>query len=87
MLISLLRRYLGAYTPALLTVVVLQFLGTIATLYLPTLNADIIDNGVVKQDNHYIWTTGGVMLATTRSGRGAASMTIASSASAVGLLL
>ena len=65
MLISLLRRYLGAYTPALLTVVVLQFLGTIATLYLPTLNADIIDKGVAQGDTQKILSIGSIMLAIT----------------------
>jgi len=38
---------------------------TLATLYLPTLNADIIDNGVVKGDTGYILHTGGVMVAVT----------------------
>jgi ATP-binding cassette subfamily B protein len=43
--------------------IVLQTVQTIATLTLPTLNADIIDNGVLKHNQHYILTTGGVMLA------------------------
>jgi ATP-binding cassette subfamily B protein len=43
-------------------VVLLQFLQTCATLYLPTLNAHIIDNGVVKGDTGYILTFGAVML-------------------------
>ena len=41
---------------------VLQFIGTMASLYLPSLNADIIDNGVAKGDTGYILRTGGVML-------------------------
>jgi ATP-binding cassette subfamily B multidrug efflux pump len=45
--------------------VLLQLIQTIATLYLPTLNADIIDNGVVKGDTTYILQTGGIMLAVT----------------------
>ncbi len=65
MLIALLRRYLQPYKAALLAVVVLQFLGTIAALYLPTLNADIIDNGVAKGDTTYILQVGVVMLAIT----------------------
>ncbi len=65
MLISLLRRYLPPYRTALVAVVVLQFLGTLAALYLPTLNADIIDNGVAKADTTYILQVGGVMLAIT----------------------
>jgi ATP-binding cassette subfamily B protein len=42
--------------------VALQLLQTSATLYLPTLNADIIDNGVVKGDTGYILGLGGVMI-------------------------
>lgn len=41
---------------------VLQFLQTCATLYLPTLNADIIDNGVVQGDTGYILGYGGLMI-------------------------
>ncbi|EME98463.1 putative ABC transporter, partial [Streptomyces mobaraensis NBRC 13819 = DSM 40847] len=44
-------------------VVLLQLVQTLATLYLPTLNADIIDKGVVKGDTGYILGTGGVMAA------------------------
>jgi ATP-binding cassette subfamily B protein len=43
-------------------VVVLQLVGTIASLYLPSLNAEIIDNGVAKGDTGYIMRTGGWML-------------------------
>jgi ATP-binding cassette subfamily B protein len=43
-------------------VVVLQLIGTIASLYLPSLNADIIDNGVAKGDTGYIMEIGGWML-------------------------
>ena len=47
MLLRLLTRtYLAPYRPRLGLVVLLQFVGTMATLYLPSLNADIIDNGV-----------------------------------------
>ena len=65
MLIPLLRRYLPPYRTALVAVVVLQFFGTLAALYLPTLNADIIDNGVAKADTQYILQVGAVMLAIT----------------------
>lgn len=51
------------YGGFVLAVIVLQALSTAATLYLPSLNADIIDNGVVKVDIDYIWHTGGIMLA------------------------
>jgi ATP-binding cassette subfamily B protein len=64
-LIALLRRYLQPYKAALIAVVVLQFFGTLAALYLPTLNADIIDNGVAKGDTTYIVQVGVVMLAIT----------------------
>jgi|APCry1669188879_1035177.scaffolds.fasta_scaffold06853_2 ATP-binding cassette subfamily B protein len=64
-LISLLRRYLSPFKAALLAVVVLQFLGTIATLYLPTLNADIIDKGVAQGDTQKILSIGAIMLGIT----------------------
>ncbi len=54
MLIRLLRTHLRPYRRDLLLVMVLQLVQTLATLYLPTLNADIIDNGVVTGDTHYI---------------------------------
>jgi ATP-binding cassette subfamily B protein len=44
-------------------VVLLQAAATIASLYLPRLNADIIDLGVSKGDTEYIWVHGGIMLA------------------------
>jgi ATP-binding cassette subfamily B protein len=62
-LIRLLRTYLRPYRGPLAAVGVLQLVQTLATLYLPTLNADIIDNGVITGDTHYIMRTGGVMLA------------------------
>ena len=65
MLIRLLRAHLGPYTRPMTYLVLLQLIQTIATLYLPTLNADIIDNGVVKGDTTYILQTGGIMLGVT----------------------
>ena len=65
MLIRLLRQYLRPYRRPITLVVLLQFLQTLATLYLPTLNADIIDRGVVTGDTGYIVRTGGFMLAVT----------------------
>ncbi|MQA82884.1 MAG: ATP-binding cassette domain-containing protein [Streptosporangiales bacterium] len=62
MLIRLLRAKLQPYRGALLIVVLLQLLGTIASLYLPSLNADIIDNGVARGDTNYILTIGAYML-------------------------
>ena len=63
MLIRLLRTYLSPYKKPITLLVLLQFLQTCATLYLPTLNAHIIDNGVVKGDTGYILSYGGVMIA------------------------
>ena len=65
MLLRLLRTRLSPYRQAIGLVVLFQFVQTLATLYLPTLNADIIDNGVVKGDTAYIMRTGGLMLAVT----------------------
>ena len=65
MLIPLLRTYLRPYTRPLLAVVALQLVSTMANLYLPSLNADIIDKGVAKGDTGYILSTGGWMLVVT----------------------
>jgi ATP-binding cassette subfamily B protein len=62
MLARLLRTYLRPYTRPLAVVVLLQLVGTMASLYLPSLNADIIDNGIARGDSGYILTTGGWML-------------------------
>lgn len=63
MLLKLLKTYLAPYRGALLLVIVLQLVQTIASLYLPSLNADIIDNGVTKGDTTYIFQVGAIMLA------------------------
>ncbi len=63
MLIRLLRDYLRPYRRPVAAVILLQLVQTLATLYLPTLNADIIDNGVIRGDTGYIIHTGGIMLA------------------------
>jgi len=65
MLISLLRRYLPKYRIEVAIVTVLVFIQSIANLYLPNLNADIINNGVAKGDTEYIWRIGAVMLGVT----------------------
>lgn len=65
MLIRLLRTQLLPYRRTILLIVLLQLVQTLATLYLPTLNADIIDNGLVKGDTDYIMRLGGVMLVIT----------------------
>ena len=63
MLIRLLRKYLRPYLREVSIVVVLVLIQAIGNLYLPNLNADIINNGVAKGDVDYIWRTGVVMLA------------------------
>ena len=65
MLVRLLRRHLRPYGRPLAAVVALQLVGTMASLYLPSLNADIIDNGIARGDTAYIMSTGGWMLAVT----------------------
>ncbi|GAA3834092.1 ABC transporter ATP-binding protein [Amycolatopsis tucumanensis] len=65
MLNRILRTFLRPYWRALAAVVVLQLAGTIASLYLPSLNADIIDHGVATGDTGYILSAGGWMLAVT----------------------
>lgn len=63
MLIRLIREYLRPYKRPILAVVGLQFVGTMVMLYLPVLNADIIDKGVIFGDTGYIVQRGGLMLA------------------------
>ncbi|MGZ4695432.1 MAG: ABC transporter ATP-binding protein, partial [Acidimicrobiales bacterium] len=65
MLSRLLRTYLLRYRTWLFAIVALQFVQTMASLFLPTLNADLIDNGIAKGDTAYIWEVGAVMLAVT----------------------
>jgi ATP-binding cassette subfamily B protein len=62
-LIKLLRDHLGPYKKVIVGLIVLQAVQTSAALTLPTLNAHIIDNGVLKHDQGYIWRVGGIMLA------------------------
>lgn len=59
---TLINRFISPYWPLLVLVIVLQIIATAMALYLPTLNARIIDEGVVKGDTDYIWSTGGFML-------------------------
>ena len=65
MLIRLLRHRLRAYGGLVAVVVVLQLVQAVANLYLPSLNADIIDDGVAKGDTGVILRLGGIMLAIT----------------------
>jgi ATP-binding cassette subfamily B protein len=65
MLKELLSTVLAKYKRYIWLVVAFQAVQSIAGLYLPTVNADIIDNGVVKNDVPYIWQMGGIMLGVT----------------------
>jgi ATP-binding cassette, subfamily B, multidrug efflux pump len=65
MLKELLSTVLAKYKRYIWLVVAFQAVQSIAGLYLPTVNADIIDNGVIKNDVPYIWQMGGIMLAVT----------------------
>ncbi|MRH29331.1 ATP-binding cassette domain-containing protein [Microbacterium sp. SYP-A9085] len=62
MLGRLLLRYLRPGWPLILGVLVFQIAQSLASLWLPTLQADIIDDGVLKGDIDFIWRTGGIML-------------------------
>ncbi|MFV0407038.1 MAG: ABC transporter ATP-binding protein [Propioniciclava sp.] len=65
MLISLLRTYLRPYGRPIMLVIVMQLLATAASLYLPTLNARIIDDGIAQGDTATIWRLGSIMLGVT----------------------
>lgn len=65
MLASLLGRYLRPYVGLIVGVIVFQLAQSIASLFLPALNADIIDNGIARGDTGYILMVGGGMLAIT----------------------
>ncbi len=64
-MIRLLRTGLRPYSWLIVLVVILTLAQVIANLYLPTLNADIINNGVVTGDTAYILRVGAIMLAVT----------------------
>ncbi|MFD9511223.1 ABC transporter ATP-binding protein [Streptomyces mirabilis] len=61
MLTRIARAQLRPHLPAVGLLVTLHLVQTLAALYLPTLNADIIDNGLAKGDTAYIWRTGAYM--------------------------
>ena len=64
-MIRLLRTYLRPYSTQILIVLGLLLVQSIGNLYLPTLNGDIINDGVAKGDNDFILRTGGFMLVVT----------------------
>ncbi|AAT88269.1 multidrug ABC transporter ATP-binding protein [Leifsonia xyli subsp. xyli] len=61
-LLRLALRFARPYGGAVAAVVILQLIATLAALYLPTLNKDIIDKGIIPRDIGFIWSTGGTML-------------------------
>ena len=63
MLLRLLRGHLLPYRRMLLAVVALQIVAVAATMSLPTLNANIINKGILRGDTHYILMVGALMLA------------------------
>ena len=65
MLKRLLTTVLAKYKGLLWVVVIFQAVQAVAGLYLPTLNSDIINNGIVEKDLGYIWRIGGLMLVVT----------------------
>ena len=64
-MIGLLRTYLAPYKAPIGLALLLLLVGAIGNLYLPDLNADIIDNGIVKGDTDYILRVGALMLVVT----------------------
>lgn len=62
MLLRLLRDRLRPYAGLVVMVLGLQLVATVASLWLPTLNADIIDFGIARGDTAYIWRVGAIML-------------------------
>lgn len=62
-LLSISLRYAKPYSRFIVAVFILQLLSTIAALYLPSLNAEIIDRGIATGDTDFIWSTGMTMLA------------------------
>src|SRR5215471_3322013 len=65
LMLKLLREYLLKYRGLLALVLVFQSIQTMFQLFVPTLNADLINYGVVPGDTNYIWTHGAIMLGAT----------------------
>jgi ATP-binding cassette subfamily B multidrug efflux pump len=65
MLLRLLGRYLKPHWKLLIGVLIFQLAQSIASLFLPSLNANIINDGVLKGDTGYILRYGGIMLLVT----------------------
>ncbi|MBO3731637.1 ABC transporter ATP-binding protein [Glycomyces niveus] len=63
--VRLLAEYLRPHRRTLALTVVLQIIGTVASLYVPTLNADLVNHGVATGDTGYVLRHGAFMLAVT----------------------
>ena len=57
-----LSKYLNPYRGRIVFMLLMLFLQVLGTLYLPTLTAEIVNNGIVKGDLGFVWRTGGIML-------------------------
>ena len=65
MLTQILKRYLRPYKKQVYLILLMLLIQAIASLYLPNLNADLINNGVAKGNIGYIWHIGKIMLASS----------------------
>lgn len=63
-----LLRFMKPFRLAIVLILILAFAQSMANLYLPTLMANIVDNGIAKNDTNYIWRIGGLMLLITLGG-------------------
>ena len=87
MLVSLLRTHLRPYRTLLAGVLILQIVQVMASLYLPNLNARIIDTGLAQGDTGYIWRIGALMLGVSvLQGAGTIGATWLAARSALGAL-
>jgi len=65
LLTQILKRYLRPYRTQVYLILLMLLIQAIASLYLPNLNADLINNGVAKGNVGYIWHIGEIMLASS----------------------
>ena len=62
MLTQILKKYLRPYRRQVYLILLMLLIQAIASLYLPNLNADLINNGIAKGNVGYIWHIGEIML-------------------------
>jgi ATP-binding cassette subfamily B protein len=65
LLTQILKKYCAPYKGQVALIILMLLIQAIASLYLPNLNADLINNGVAKGDVGYIWHIGEIMLASS----------------------